>query len=153
MSEIETPASPDIAVMTTQVVANYVAGNRLAPEELTALIRSVHAALSAAASGSAAEPVVPEVDKPSPARIRKSITDKGLVSFEDGKPYQTLKRHLTGRGMTVAQYKAKWGLPNDYPSTAPAYAAKRSELAKSMGLGRKPGTKAPPSKKKPGKKG
>ena len=69
-------------------------------------------------------------------QIRKSISPDGLISFEDGKTYQTLKRHLTTRGMTIADYKAKWGLPSDYPATAPAYAAKRSALAKAAGLGK-----------------
>jgi predicted transcriptional regulator len=58
-----------------------------------------------------------------------------LISFEDGRPYRTLKRHLSTRGLTPAAYKAKWGLPGDYPTTAPSYAQMRSRMAKAIGLG------------------
>ncbi|WP_197430543.1 MucR family transcriptional regulator, partial [Methylobacterium sp. CCH5-D2] len=56
-------------------------------------------------------------------------------SFEDGKPYKTLRRHLTLRGLTPEAYREKWGLPRDYPMTAPSYSAQRSELARALGLG------------------
>ena len=62
---------------------------------------------------------------------------KTLISFEDNKPYKSLKRHLTTRGMTPADYRAKWGLPSDYPMVHPTYSAQRSELAKAIGLGAK----------------
>ena len=70
-----------------------------------------------------------------PQEIKDSITAEHLTSFEDGKRYRTLKRHLAGRGLTPAQYRAKWGLPNNYPMVAPAYSLRRSELAKASGLG------------------
>lgn len=120
--------------MTTEIVANYVAGNTVAQSELPGLIHSVFKSLSSADAPAAPEPE-PQV-KLTAGQIRKSISPNGLISFEDGKTYQTLKRHLTTRGMTIAEYKAKWGLPSDYPATAPAYAAKRSELAKAAGLGK-----------------
>ncbi len=121
--------------MTTEIVANYVTGNTISQSDLPALISSVFRSLSTVESPSAPEPE-PQV-KLTGAQIRKSISPDGLISFEDGKTYQTLKRHLTTRGMTIADYKAKWGLPSDYPATAPAYAAKRSALAKAAGLGQK----------------
>jgi len=120
--------------MTTEIVANYVAGNTVPQSDLPALIHSVFKSLSTADAPSAPEPE-PQV-KLTAGQIRKSISPDGLISFEDGKTYQTLKRHLTTRGMTIADYKAKWGLPSDYPATAPAYAAKRSALAKAAGLGK-----------------
>jgi predicted transcriptional regulator len=67
--------------------------------------------------------------------IRKSVTPNYLISLEDGKKYKTLKRHLGKLGLTPAQYRAKWGLPDDYPIVAPSYALRRSELARSSGLG------------------
>jgi predicted transcriptional regulator len=67
--------------------------------------------------------------------IRKSVTPNYLISLEDGKKYKTLKRHLGKLGLTPAQYRAKWGLPDDYPIVAPNYALRRSELARSSGLG------------------
>jgi predicted transcriptional regulator len=75
------------------------------------------------------------VVKATPAQIRKSITRDALISFEDGKPYKTLKRHLTTFGLTIEQYRAKWGLPADYPTVAPSYSEARSAMAKALGLG------------------
>ncbi len=128
-------------VLVSEIVANYVANNKVSVEELPSLIQTVSGALN-----SLGQPeVVPEpaVAKPTSGQVRKSITDDGLVSFIDGKTYKTLKRHLTTNGMTPQDYKAKYGLPADYPTTAPAYSAARSAMAKSIGLGRKAGEKAP----------
>ncbi len=119
--------------LTAEIVANYVANNVTPVSELPALIRATHDAL--AGIGAPPAPTVEAVSKATPAQIRKSITPEALISFEDGKPYKTLKRHLTTHGMTVAEYKAKWGLPNDYPTTAPAYSEARSKMAKALGLG------------------
>jgi predicted transcriptional regulator len=119
--------------LTAEIVANYVANNSTPVSDLPALIRATHDAL--AGIGSPEAPVVETVTKATSAQIRKSITPDALISFEDGKPYKTLKRHLTTHGMTVAEYKAKWGLPNDYPTTAPAYSEARSAMAKALGLG------------------
>jgi predicted transcriptional regulator len=119
--------------LTAEIVANYVANNVTPVSELPALIRATHDAL--AGIGAPPAPTIEAVSKATPAQIRKSITPEALISFEDGKPYKTLKRHLTTHGMTVAEYKAKWGLPNDYPTTAPAYSEARSKMAKALGLG------------------
>lgn len=70
--------------------------------------------------------------------VKKSVTPDHIISLEDGRPYKSLKRHLKGRGMTPADYRAKWGLAADYPMVAPNYAKARSELARSFGLGRRP---------------
>ncbi len=86
--------------------------------------------------------------RPTAAQIRKSITADALTSFEDGKTYKTLKRHLTLRGLTPAQYREKWGLAKDYPMVAPSYSEARSKLAKAAGLGRKAGTPAPRRKRR-----
>jgi predicted transcriptional regulator len=140
----------DLIGLTTTVVAAFVQNNRVGPAELPALIQSVHAALGGARQP-APEPVIAP-EKVTAAQARKSITSEGLISFEDNKRYQSLKRHLSNLGLTPDQYRAKWGLPADYPMVAPAYAARRSELARSMGLGRKaastaaaPVEPAPPS--------
>ena len=121
--------------LTSEVVAAYVVKNHVQPGELPALIASVHAVLAGLGQPEApveeAAPLVP------PVSIRKSITDDYLISMEDGKRYQVLKRHLATQGLTPAEYRAKWGLPHDYPMVAPAYAAKRSELAKRLRLGRR----------------
>ena len=85
--------------------------------------------------GSALDPVREPEKLVPPVSIKKSLTDDYLVSLEDGKQCQSLKRHLSKRGLTPQEYRAKWGLAADYPMVAPAYARKRSELAKSIGLG------------------
>jgi predicted transcriptional regulator len=133
-------ALSNVAEMTAEVVAAYVANNKVAPSDLADLIASVFGALSRTGQP-AVEPVeaAATVRKLTPGQIRKSITPDALISFEDGKGYKMLKRHLSTQGLTFADYRAKWGLPRDYPSTAPAYSAARSELAKSIGLGRKSG--------------
>jgi predicted transcriptional regulator len=121
--------------MTSEVVAAYVAQNHLQPSELPNLIASVHAAF-----GGLGKPVEPEAPaeplKPA-VPVRKSIMDDYIISLEDGRKLKSMKRYLAGLGMTPAEYRAKWGLPHDYPMVAPAYAARRSELAKSLGLGRR----------------
>src|SRR3954451_11648486 len=117
--------------LTSDVVAAYVANNSVAAADLAQLISLVHQTFSALLS-----PPPPEAEKPiPPVPIKKSITPDHLISLEDGKPYKSLKRHLTGRGLTPAEYRTKWGLPHDYPMVAPNYAKQRSELAKSLGLG------------------
>ena len=125
----------ELVALTADVVAAYVANNKVSVEELSGLIASVHSALAGA--GQPEAPTEPEAPKASPAQIRKSITPDALVSFEDGKPYKTLKRHLTLRGLTMDQYREKWGLPADYPMVAPNYAEQRRSLAKKIGLGTK----------------
>ena len=124
-----------LAEMTSEVVAAYVAQNHVQPSELPNLIASVHAALGGLGKPDV-QAVEPEKLVP-PVSIRKSVTDEHLISMEDGKRYKSLKRHLGTRGLTPDQYRAKWGLPHDYPMVAPAYAAHRSALAKNIGLGRR----------------
>ncbi|WP_269716697.1 MucR family transcriptional regulator [Caulobacter sp. NIBR2454] len=128
--------------LTSLIVEHYVSNNRTAASDLPDLIKSVHSALTSL--GSAPVEPVETVEKATAAQIRRSINHEYLVSFEDGKQYRSMKRHLTTRGMTPDDYRAKWGLPNDYPMVAPSYAAARSEMAKRMGLGQGGRGKAAP---------
>src|SRR5918999_274080 len=121
----------DHTTLTADVVAAYVAHNSVRAADLSDLIASVHGALQSLKAPQQAEP---EKREP-PVSIKKSITPDHLISLEDGRRYKSLKRHLTGRGLTPEQYREKWGLPRDYPMVAPNYAKQRSELAKSLGLG------------------
>ncbi|MGT2482166.1 MucR family transcriptional regulator (plasmid) [Methylobacterium oryzae CBMB20] len=123
----------DYIDLATGLVSAYLTKNHVQVGELPRLITDVHAAL--AGLGQVSEPAAPVAEKPTPAQIRKSITPDALISFIDGKPYKTLKRHLTKYGMTIEEYRARYGLPRDYPSTAPSYSEQRSALAKSLGLG------------------
>jgi predicted transcriptional regulator len=129
---MDQPEHPlDFASITADIVSSYVANNSVHRGDLPTVIASVHAALLGLTT-----PKQEECDKPQPAvSIRKSITPDFLISLEDGKKYKTLKRHLGKLGLTAEEYRAKWGLPADYPMVAPNYAAKRSELARSSGLG------------------
>src|ERR1700741_3429561 len=118
------PAS-QLTQLTREIVSAFLERNPLSIAELPDLIRLVHGALDAAAGGAN------DVDAPAPrratsAQIRRSITPGALISFEDGRPYTMLKRHLRTVGLTPEEYRAKWGLPVDYPLVAASYSAKRS---------------------------
>ena len=126
-----------ILKQVTEIVTAYLSKNPLPPGEVPALIRSVHATLGGIAG---TEPVVRQAREPAVA-IKKSIKPDYIVCLEDGKKLKMLKRYLRARyNMSPDEYRDKWGLPADYPMTAPDYAAKRSEFAKKFGLG-KPGKK------------
>ena len=124
-----------VVEIVARVVASYVANNRLSPQELGPLILAVHETVAQLSNGAMATPN----DPPKPAvPIRRSVTDEFIVCLEDGIRFKSLKRHLrSAYGMTPEQYRLRWGLPHEYPMVAPAYAARRSQLAKQIGLGRK----------------
>lgn len=126
------------------IVQSYVSHNPVSREDLQSLIRATHSTVSklygVAVSklyGVGAPPEAEPVKLTPAVPIEKSVTPEAIYSLEDGKPYKSLRRHLTARGMTVEQYRAKWNLPADYPVVAAAYSATRSALAKRFGLGRK----------------
>ena len=133
MTNVPTSDQTTLVEITTEVVAAYTAKNHVQPIDVPALIASVHAAFMGLDKPpvveAAAEPLKPAVP------IKKSVTDEFIISLEDGRKFRSMKRYLGLLGMTPAEYRTKWGLPHDYPMTAPAYAAKRSELAKTLGLG------------------
>lgn len=122
--------------LVAEVVAAYVSRNAIAPHDLPRLIADVANAFRNLDQPS---PLVEPASKPVPVvPIRKSVTPDYIVCLEDGKKLKTMKRHLrTAYGMSPEEYRAKWGLPSDYPMVAPNYAEARSEMAKSIGLGRK----------------
>ncbi|MGU3386663.1 MucR family transcriptional regulator [Methylobacterium sp. D53M] len=126
---------PTFVELTTEIVAAYVASNSVPVAELPALLSSVHAAIAGLNGASASAEA--KAEELTPAQIRKSITPDALISFIDGKPYKTLKRHLTGNGLTMEEYRQRFGLPVDYPSTAASYSAMRAEFARSNGLGQR----------------
>ncbi|WP_445326647.1 MucR family transcriptional regulator [Sphingobium sp. AN641] len=145
-----TNAGDEILVtLTADIVAAHVSNNSVSVSDVASLISNVHAALSGL--GTAASPEAP---KQEPAvSVRSSIKPDYIVCLEDGKKLKMLKRHLmTHYQMTPADYRAKWGLPADYPMTAPNYAAQRKELAVKIGLGRKAQTTTPAAKA-PAKRG
>jgi len=132
MSE-QTDTNEMLVTLTADIVAAHVSNNSVAISDLSMLINNVHAALSGLGSEPKAE------EKPVPAvSIRSSVKPDYIVCLEDGKKLKMLRRHLmTHYDMTPDDYRAKWGLPADYPMVAPNYAAKRRALAKEIGLGTK----------------
>lgn len=122
-------------VLAAEVVAAFVANNSLPIGDLPSLIHSVLGALDNLAGGPKVSAAPMENRSPA-VSIRKSITPDFLVCLDDGKTFRSLRRHLGTLGMTPDEYRAKWGLPADYPMIAPNYAAQRSEMAKKIGLGR-----------------
>lgn len=136
MKETPIDGSDRLIDLTADVVSAYVSNNPVPVAELPSLISNVHSALQQQTAAPAQE--ASESQKPA-VPIKKSVTPDYVVCLEDGKQFKSLKRHLsTHHGLTPDEYRAKWGLPADYPLVAPNYAAARSALAKSMGLGRKP---------------
>jgi len=126
----------NITELAVEIVTAYVSNNSVPASELPALIVGVHGAIAATAGGAPAVAEAPAAEKPSPAQIRKSVSEDGIISFIDGKSYKTLKRHLTTNGLDPRSYRERFGLPLDYPMVAANYAAQRSALAKQIGLGR-----------------
>lgn len=125
----------ELLSLTSDIVAAHVSNNAVSSTDLPHLIETVFSTLS----GLKAEKPEPEPELKPAVPIKKSITDDHLICLEDGKKLKMLKRHLsTAYGMTPEQYRAKWGLPADYPMVAPNYSKKRKDLAKKIGLGRKP---------------
>lgn len=123
----------DLLDMTVGIVSNYVSNHRVSPEELAGLISSVHGALGNV--GQAIEEETSEPERLTPAAIRKLITPDGVRSLIDGRVFKSMKRHLTINGMTPQEYRAKYGLPADFPMVSANYAAQRSAMAKAIGLG------------------
>lgn len=123
----------DYVSLTVDIVSAFVSNNSLAAGELPGLITSVHevlAQLSSRTSQTESPPLTPAVP------VRRSVTQDFIVCLEDGKKFKSLKRHLRTRyNLSPDEYRARWGLPDDYPMVAPSYAETRSQLARTMGLG------------------
>lgn len=138
MDNPQSDMNETLITLTSDIVAAHVSNNSVAVGDLPALITNVYGALAGLG-----QPAQIEEPAPEPAvSIRASVKPDHIVCLEDGKKLKMLKRHLmTHYNMTPEQYRARWNLPADYPMVAPNYAEKRRELAKKIGLGRKPGVK------------
>lgn len=120
--------------MTAEIATAYVSRNIVPTSEISEVVKLVHSVLERLDAGEAQatpEPLTPAVP------IKKSVTKDYIICLEDGKKLKMLKRHLRATyGLSPEEYRARWGLPSDYPMVAPGYAARRSEFAKQIGLGR-----------------
>jgi predicted transcriptional regulator len=130
----ENPIRLELLSLTAEIVAAHTSNNAVGVTDLPNVIQQIFITLSNL-STEGAQGGVTTRPKPSVA-INKSVTDDYIICLEDGKKLQMLKRHLkTVYNLTVEQYRERWGLPADYPVVAPNYAKRRSEIAKSSGLG------------------
>lgn len=135
MTELPIIDKSEILGLTSEIVSSHVSNNPVPTADLPGVIQSVFDKLTELANE---QPEV-KVELIPAVPIKKSITDDFIVCLEDGKKLKMLKRHLkTAYDMTPEDYRAKWGLSSDYPMVAPSYARKRQELAREIGLGRKP---------------
>jgi len=141
----QTVASNDLLRMSVEIVSAYVSNNSIAATQVPDVINTVYGALNSI-NGQA---VFKSSESQTPAvSVRRSVNSDYIVCLEDGKKLKMLKRHLRAAyGMSPDEYRAKWGLPSDYPMVAPNYALQRSAFAKKIGLGRKKGEKMPRRKK------
>jgi len=127
--------SETLITLTADIVSAHVSNNNVAVGEVSGLIQNVHGALTQLGQ---ATPAPTEKQEPA-VSVRSSIKPDYIVCLEDGKKLKMLKRHLmTHYAMTPEQYRAKWNLPADYPMVAPNYAEQRRDLAKKIGLGKRP---------------
>jgi predicted transcriptional regulator len=136
--------SETLITLTSDIVAAHVSSNKVAVDDVPALIGNVYGALAGLGGGKR-----PEADRPEPAvPIRNSVHPDHVVCLECGRELKILKRHLaTGHGLSTSEYRQRWGLSAEHPLVAPKYAAKRRALAKKIGLGRQPGQKRGRKKK------
>ena len=113
---------------------------RTASDDVPAFLKSMHDAVAALGSDVDAAPAEAEAPEYTPAvSVRKSLASKDhIISMIDGKPYKTLRRHLSTNGLTPEEYRARYNLKADYPMVAEAYSENRRAMAKKIGLGRKP---------------
>jgi predicted transcriptional regulator len=133
----EEDSAPEVDVdQVARIVSSYVRHHQIAPDQLITLIVNVHRALT----GLGRSPPVQESLRPA-VPIRRSVQQDYVICLECGYRAQSLRRHLrTAHGLDIAGYRTRWNLPPDHPLVAPSYSARRSTVAKQMGLGRKPGT-------------
>ncbi len=146
----ETSPHNELIELTSAIVSAFVSNNAVSTGELPGLIESVHKTLT-----QVGQPAAPHVEQEPAVSVKRSITKQAIICLECGKQQKTLKRHLgTAHNLTPGDYRAKWNLRPDYPMVAPEYAEKRRDLAKKIGLGRKPAAakKAPPKRKMGGQK-
>lgn len=127
---------------------------RASAEEVPSFLRAMHDAVGSLSGGVDVEQPVESGAAQSPAvSVRKSLASKDvIISMIDGKPYKTLRRHLARHGLSPEQYRERFGLKSDYPMVSESYSNARREMAKKIGLGRKPGMTRPVGSKKPGRK-
>ncbi|MCG8273891.1 MucR family transcriptional regulator [Aquamicrobium sp. NLF2-7] len=132
---------PDLTTLTVQLLSAYVTNNAVPANGLADLIRTTRAALAEGDDNVAVEVESQPDQEPeyvAAVPVRTSLASRDhILSMIDGKPYKTLKRHLSTHGLTPEEYRIRYKLPHDYPMVAPSYSEQRRKVAKELGLGRK----------------
>lgn len=138
MNDFQTDISETLITLTSDIVAAHVSNNSVTVDDVPALISNVYSALSGLGGNGTSEE-----ERPDPAvSVRASVKKDHIICLDCGKKMKMLKRHLsTEHDMSPEDYRQRWDLPSDYPMVAPDYADTRRDLAKKIGLGRKPGEK------------
>lgn len=143
----------DTVTLATELTIAWLSNpnTRSSPEDVPNFLRAMHDAVGKLAQPEQVETTEASQSYEPAVSVRKSLANPDhIISMIDGKPYKTLRRHLSTNGLTPDEYRARYGLKADYPMVAPTYSAARQEMAKKIGLGRKPGAKvakaAKPSK-------
>jgi predicted transcriptional regulator len=135
---------PNFVELATELTVAWLSNtnNRVNADDVPTFLQRMHETISGLSSGNAvgAEAGEPAREYTPAVSVRKSLASPDhIISMIDGKPYKTLRRHLATKGMTPDEYRERYGLKKDYPMVAPTYSAARQEMAKKIGLGRKPG--------------
>lgn len=141
----------DLTTLTVDLLSAFVSNNNVRSEDLPGLIQSTHAALSGLNADSSPQPEDEKEFTPAVSARKSLASREHIISMVDGKPYRSLKRHLSSHGLTPDDYRARYKLPSSYPMVAPAYSEQRREVAKRLGLGRKRKEAEAPPKASPGR--
>jgi predicted transcriptional regulator len=144
-----TMSEPNEKALIAQILSSYLSNNTVAAADLPSVIESVKKAFGGSAEAIATTPSgsAPKTWQPA-VPVKKSVTPDAVICLRCGQRFKTLRRHLqTTHQLNPREYRAAFELKSDYPLVAPNYAARRSDLAKSLGLGRKVGAKAAPKKR------
>jgi predicted transcriptional regulator len=143
-----TMSEPDEKALLAQILSSYLSNNTVAPADLPSVIETVKKAFGGSAEAISTPPSDSATKTWQPAvPVKKSVTPEAVICLCCGRRFKSLRRHLQAtHQLSPREYRATFGLKSDYPMVAPNYAAQRSDLAKSLGLGRKVGVKAAPKK-------
>jgi predicted transcriptional regulator len=141
-------SDPNEKALIAQILSSYLSNNTVAPADLPSVIETIKKAFGGSGETVPTTPSDSVTKTWQPAvSVKKSVTPDAVVCLCCGQKFKTLRRHLqTTHQLSPREYRATFGLKSDYPIVAPNYAAQRSGLAKSLGLGRKVGMKAAPKK-------
>jgi predicted transcriptional regulator len=142
-------SEPDEKALLAQILSSYLSNNTVAPADLPSVIESMKKAFGGSAEATSTTPSDSTSKAWQPAvPVKRSVTPEAVICLCCGQKFKSLKRHLqTTHQLNPREYRAAFGLKSDYPLVAPNYAARRSDLAKSLGLGRKVGARAAPKKR------